>query len=128
VKTHLQLNINIIIYNIILPGANPDRSAVMKPRSSYLSILYVLSICLSVAVQPFVGPWLLFQFLDLLHSRYDSLPFASPLPTHGTTQTQNKRTQTSMPQVGFEPTMSVFGGLKTVYVSDRAASMPDLYI
>jgi hypothetical protein len=26
---------------------------------------------------------------------------ARPLPTHRTTQTQNKRTQTSMPRVGF---------------------------
>jgi hypothetical protein len=26
-----------------------------------------------MVLQPFVGPLLLFQFLDLLHSRYDSL-------------------------------------------------------
>jgi hypothetical protein len=26
-----------------------------------------------MALQPFVGPWPLFQFLDLLHSRKDSL-------------------------------------------------------
>jgi hypothetical protein len=26
-------------------------------------------VCLSVALQPFVGPWSLLQFLDLLHSR-----------------------------------------------------------
>jgi hypothetical protein len=31
-------------------------------------------------------------------------PVARPLPTHRTTQTQNKRTQTSMPRVGFEHT------------------------
>jgi hypothetical protein len=34
-------------------------------------------------------------------------PIARPLPTHRTTQTHNKRTQTSMPPVGFEPTTSV---------------------
>jgi hypothetical protein len=28
-----------------------------------------------------------------------------PLPIHRTTQTQNKRTQASMPSVGFEPTI-----------------------
>jgi hypothetical protein len=28
-----------------------------------------LSIYLSLALQPFVGPWPIFQFLDLLHSR-----------------------------------------------------------
>jgi hypothetical protein len=35
-------------------------------------------------------------------------PVAKPLPTHGTTQTQNKRTQTSIPRVRFEPTIPVF--------------------
>jgi hypothetical protein len=29
-------------------------------------------------------------------------PVARPLPTHRTTQTQNKHTQTAMPSVGFE--------------------------
>jgi hypothetical protein len=38
--------------------------------SIYLPIY--LSIHLSMALQPFVGPWPLFQFLDLLHSRWDS--------------------------------------------------------
>jgi hypothetical protein len=35
-------------------------------------------------------------------------PVARPLPTHRTTQTQNKRTQTSMSRVGFEPTTLVW--------------------
>jgi hypothetical protein len=26
-----------------------------------------------MALQPFVGPWQIFQFLDLLHIRFDSL-------------------------------------------------------
>jgi hypothetical protein len=38
---------------------------------------------------------------------------ARPLPTHRTTQTQNKSSQTSMPRVGFEPTISVFERVKT---------------
>jgi hypothetical protein len=38
---------------------------------------------------------------------------------HRRTQTQNKRTQTSMPLVGFEPTIPVFEQAKTVYVLDR---------
>jgi hypothetical protein len=42
-------------------------------------------------------------------------PIARPLPTHRTTQTQNKRTQTSMPRVGFEPTIPVFEQEKTVH-------------
>jgi hypothetical protein len=35
-------------------------------------------------------------------------PVARPLPTHRTAQTQNKRTQTSMPWVEFEPTIPAF--------------------
>jgi hypothetical protein len=50
-------------------------------------------------------------------------PVARPLPTCRTTQTQNKRTQTSMPRVGFEPTTPVFDRAKMVHVLDRAATM-----
>jgi hypothetical protein len=42
---------------------------------------------------------------------------------HRTTQTQNNLTQTSMPRVGFEPTIPVFERAKTVYALDRAATM-----
>jgi hypothetical protein len=35
---------------------------------------------------------------------------------------ENKRTQTSMPQVGFEPTAAVFERAKTVHALDRAAT------
>jgi hypothetical protein len=42
-------------------------------------------------------------------------PVARPLPTHRTAQKQNKRRQTSMPQVGFEPTPAVFDRMKTVH-------------
>jgi hypothetical protein len=48
---------------------------------------------------------------------------ARPLPTHRTTQTQNKRTQTSMPRVEFEPTAPVFEQAKTVYALNCAATM-----
>jgi hypothetical protein len=48
---------------------------------------------------------------------------ARPLPTHRTTQTQNKRTQTSMPRVGFEPTIPVFERAKTVHALDGAATV-----
>jgi hypothetical protein len=43
-------------------------------------------------------------------------PVARPLRTHRTTQTQNKRTKTSIPRVGFESTT-------TVRVLDRAAAV-----
>jgi hypothetical protein len=68
-----------------------------------------------MALQPF-GPWTGDQ------------PVARPLPAHRTTQTPNKRTQTSMPRVGFEPTISVFERAKTVHVLDRVATVIDLLL
>jgi hypothetical protein len=73
------------------------------------------------------GPWPLFQFLNpytvgRTHWTGDQL-VARPLPTHRTTQTQNKRTQTSMPRVEFEPTIPAFEGTKTVHALDRAANV-----
>jgi hypothetical protein len=50
-------------------------------------------------------------------------PVVRPLPTHRTTQTQNKRTQTSMPHAGFEATIPVFQRAKTVHALDRAATV-----
>jgi hypothetical protein len=50
-------------------------------------------------------------------------PVARPLPTHRITQTQNKRTQTSMRRVGFEPTIPAFERAKTVTALDCAATV-----
>jgi hypothetical protein len=50
-------------------------------------------------------------------------PVARPLPTHKITQTQNKRTQTSMSRVEFVPTNPFFERAKTVHALDRAATM-----
>jgi hypothetical protein len=50
-------------------------------------------------------------------------PVTRLLPTHRTTQTQNKCTQTSMPQVGFEPMIPVFERGKTVHAFDRVVTM-----
>jgi hypothetical protein len=44
---------------------------------------------------------------------------------HGTIQTQNKRKQTSMPWVAFEPTIPVFQRTKIFHVLDRAAAVID---
>jgi hypothetical protein len=49
-------------------------------------------------------------------------PVARPLPPHKTTQIQNKRTQTSMPRVGFQPTIPVFERAKTDHALDRAVT------
>jgi hypothetical protein len=48
---------------------------------------------------------------------------AMPLPTHRRTQTQNKRTQTSMSLVGLEPTIPVIERAKTIHALDRAATV-----
>jgi hypothetical protein len=50
-------------------------------------------------------------------------PVTRPLPTHRTRQTQNKRTHTSMPQVGFETTTPVFERVKTANAINRAATL-----
>jgi hypothetical protein len=80
-----------------------------------------------MVLQPFVGPRPLFQFLNL-HTVGRTLlrgdqPVASPLSTCRTTQTQNKRTQTSMPRVGFETTTSMFERAQSVHAVDRAATV-----
>jgi hypothetical protein len=46
---------------------------------------------------------------------------ARPLPAHRTAQTQNKCTQTSMPEVGFEPTVPVFEWVKTFHALEHVA-------
>jgi hypothetical protein len=67
-----------------------------------------------------------FRFLNPI---YDRTPWtgdqlvARPLREHRTAQTQNKRTQTSMPRVGFEPTTPVFKRAKTVHAFDRAVTV-----
>jgi hypothetical protein len=80
-----------------------------------------------MAPQPFVGPWPLLSFLNLYTVGRtpwtEDQPLARPLPAHRATQTQNKRTQTSMPQVGFEPTIPVFERAKTVHALDRATTV-----
>jgi hypothetical protein len=50
-------------------------------------------------------------------------PTARPLPAHRTAQTQNKRTQTYMPQVGLKPMIPVFERPKTVHALGRAATV-----
>jgi hypothetical protein len=50
-------------------------------------------------------------------------PVARPLPARRTVQTRNKRTQTAMPHVGFEPTIPVFKRANTVHALDHAATV-----
>jgi hypothetical protein len=81
----------------------------------------------STVLQPFVEPWPLLNFLIFYTASRtpwaSDQPVARSLPTHRTTQIQNKCTQTSMPQVGFEHTIPVFEGAKTVHTANRAATV-----
>jgi hypothetical protein len=87
-----------------------------------------LSLSLSMALQSF-GPWPLFLFRFVILYTVGRTPWtgdqpiARPLPTNRTTQTQNKRTQTSMPRVGYEPTIPMFERMKTVHALDCAAAL-----
>jgi hypothetical protein len=84
-----------------------------------------------MAIQPFVGPWPLFNFLifntvDRTSWTGDE-PVARPLPAHRSTQTQNKRTLTSMPRVGFEPTIPVLERAKIIHALDRTTTVTGVY-
>jgi hypothetical protein len=50
-------------------------------------------------------------------------PVARPLPI----QTRNKHRQTSMPWVGFEPTIPAFERVKTIHALNRAATVTGFY-
>jgi hypothetical protein len=100
--------------------------------SMYPSIC--LSVCLSVCLllcRPLLGLGRFFGFF--IFYKVDRTPWtgdqsvARPLPVHRTTQTQNKRTQTSMPRVGFERTIPVFERAKTVHALDRVATGISLF-
>jgi hypothetical protein len=77
------------------------------------------------------GPWPPYQFLKI--STVSMIPWtgdqpvAWPLLTRRTIQTQNKRTQTFMPWVGFEPTIPVSERAKKVHaLVDTATVIGDL--
>jgi hypothetical protein len=85
-----------------------------------------------MALQPFAGSWPLFQFFIFFYTGdritwTGDRPVARPLAAHRTAQTQNKRTQTSMSQAGFETTIAFERG-KTVHASVRAATVIGGYL
>jgi hypothetical protein len=84
-----------------------------------------MHICLWL-YSPFLGLGRFFSFLIFTVNRTPwtgDEPVARPLPIHRAAQTQNKRTQTSMPQLWSEPTIPAFDRAKTVHALDRAATM-----
>jgi hypothetical protein len=78
-------------------------------------------------LQSFVGPWPIYKFLNVYTIGKTpwtgDQPVARPLPTYRTTQTRNKRIQTSMPRVGLDPKIPEFERTKTVHPSDRVATV-----
>jgi hypothetical protein len=109
--------------NSILQQATLSSFIFSNQQPIYLSIYLWLH-------SPFVGPWPLFQFLDPYTAGRipwtGDRPVARPLPTHRTIQTQNKRTETSMPWVGFETTIPAFERAKRVHASDSGATVISL--
>jgi hypothetical protein len=66
--------------------------------------------------------------LQFLNHKVGRTPWARDQPAsrpilHRKTQTWNKRRQTSMPQLGFQPTTPVFEQVKTVHALDNAATV-----
>jgi hypothetical protein len=93
----------------------------------------------SMALQPFVGSWPLSLSLSLLqfHNLFSTdgrtpwtsdQPVARGLPTHRTKPTQNKRKQTFMSRVGFEPRVPAFERGKTLRALDRAVTVIGIFI
>jgi hypothetical protein len=89
------------------------------PRRQLLLLLWLYS--------PLLGTGRFFNFLMVyIVGRTPwtgDQPVARPVCTHRTTQTQNKRTQTPMPWVRFEPMIPAFERAKTFHALDRAANV-----
>jgi hypothetical protein len=119
---------NLMMFNLGCINRSPNNFSV-RTKSSSPNMAYC-----TLSIHPTNHPWLyspcgcwpLFQFLNLFTDNRTpwtgDQPVARPLPTHRT-QTQNKRTQTSMPRVGFEPMTPVFERAKMVHALDRAATV-----
>jgi hypothetical protein len=75
-----------------------------------------------MALQPFVGSWLRFQFLDPIHSRQDSLDGGSARRKASTYTQDNRNRINELTDnhilSGFKPTISAFVRAKTVHALD----------
>jgi hypothetical protein len=102
----------------------------------FLGIISTIYLSIYLPLYPFVYLWLYSSLLGL--GRFfnflifytvgrspwtEDQPVARPLPAHRTAQKQNKRTQISMRQVGFEPTIPVCEQAKRIHALDRAATV-----
>jgi hypothetical protein len=114
----------------VLPTVYMIKELKMRPMSNKRTadpLIYIYIRILSIYGST-VRCWTLTVFFRFLiqytagrTSSTGSQPVTRPLHTHRT-QTQNKRTQTSMPRVGFKPTIPAFERAKIVHALDRAAT------
>jgi hypothetical protein len=92
------------------------------PHTPYYLIISISFCCFHLEHRASVKCFVSLQFLNLKTIGrtpwMGDQPAARLLPT----QTQNKRTQTSMSCVGFEPTIPAFERAKTVHALDRSAT------
>jgi hypothetical protein len=99
---------------------NPiEPQAKLGHRPTQLKSIYFLSLSLWLYRSLDLGRF--FSFLTIYEYTVSRTPWtghqpvARPLHAHRITQTHNKRTQTFMPLVGFEPTIPVFERAKMVH-------------
>jgi hypothetical protein len=100
----------------------------LGPLSIYLSVCPSVRLPTHLSVAPtwsMLHPWnASFQFSFLtLDIRYDSLEGGSACRKAAINIKQNKRRQTFMPWVGFEPTILVFEQAKQFYALDLAVAV-----
>jgi hypothetical protein len=74
-----------------------------------------------MALQPFIGPWPLFCFL-IFYTVVGLFGWRIS-PLQGRYMHIQDSTQTFLPQVEFEPTISVFERAKTIEALDRVATV-----
>jgi hypothetical protein len=91
--------------------------------SPYFKHGFLYSYCSHLEHRASVKRFVSLQFLNLRHSVGLLGRVISPSQGRYLTQTQNEDRQTSMPRVGFEPTIPVFVRAKTVHALDRAATV-----
>jgi hypothetical protein len=110
---------------VVITVCPAESVAAAQERQSSIQAIY-LSICLSIygsllCLGRFFS-FLIFYTVGKTSWTGDQ-PISSPLPAHRTVQTQNKRAQTYIPRVGFEPTIPAFERTKRVHVLDSAATV-----
>jgi hypothetical protein len=83
----------------------------------------VFSCCSHLERKASVKRFVSLQFLNLRHSVRLLRRVISPSQGRYLTQTEDKHRQTSVPRVGFEPTIPAFERAKTVHALNRAAAV-----